>query len=283
MSERKNIFKYLTRTEIGNGNVSFDDILLSAIEIALDKKGADRDNYFDANVKRMWNFILKQQEEEFNQKNIEPIFSIVNSTTRTIKCHLTESFTTTTQPKFSFLKSRPLILNEIDLITAREYEALSILVCKLLDANNFLLTPAGNEAGIDFVATMKFSNDAHYLFGVNGPVRIIGQCKKYSSAVQVDKVKEFNSTLNDVYHLTPKMRTVLPSWFSQSKGIIIGWIISHSGFQQGAKDRAKDFGIVISETRDLAELISASDKFYPTIAINQRHQNLKLELDDILR
>lgn len=100
--------------------------------------------------------------------------------------------------------------------------------------------------------------------------------------MQVDKIKEFITTLNDVYHLTSKMRTVLPLWFSQSKGIIIGWIISHSGFQQGAKDRAKDFGIVLSDTRELRDLISSSMEFYPAIPINQRHLNLRQELQDIL-
>lgn len=282
MSERKEIFKFFTRKEIGTGIISFDDILLQAIESVLNKFGADRDKYYDANVNKLWNYILKQQEEDYTQKKIEPIFTVVSSTTRTIKCYLNESFSTTTNPRFTFLQSRPLVLNEIDLINPRQYEALSIYLCKLLDANNVFLTPSGNEAGIDFIATIKFSEESHYLFGANGPIRIIGQCKKYSTAVQVDKIKEFNTTLNDVYHLTAKMRTVLPSWFMQAKGIIVGWIISHSGFQQGAKDRAQDFGIILSETRDLGDLISASGKFYPSIPLNQRHLNLKKELQDIL-
>lgn len=282
MSERKDIFKFFTRTQIGSGIVSFDDILIQAIEQALNKKGVDRDNYFDANVNKMWNYINKTQEEDYTYKKVEPIFTIVNNSLRTIKCHLSESYLNTTKLRYNYLQSRPFLLNEIDLITARQYEALSIYLCKLIDANNVLLTPSGNEAGIDFIATIKFSDESHYLFGINGPLRIIGQCKKYSTPVQVDKVKEFNTTLNDVYHLTSKMRSVLPTWFSQSKGIIVGWIIGHSGFQQGAQDRAKDFGIVLSETRELGDLISSSSKFNPTMPIDQRHLSLKKDLQDIL-
>lgn len=284
LSQRRDIFKFFTRTVIGEKIVSFDDIYLKAIENVLNKKGADRDNYYDANVKGHWNYILKTQEEEYNNKRIEPLFSVVNSTTRTIRCHAHEKLSNTSSltTRYQNLLSRPYILNEIDLITPRQYEALSVYICKLLNANNVYLTPAGNEAGIDFIATIAFSDDSHYLFGINGPIRIIGQSKKYSDPVKIDKIKEFNTTLNDVYHLTTKIRSILPAWFSQSKGIIVGWIIGHSGFQQGAKDRAKDFGIVLSETRDLGDLISCSDKFYPSLAIDRRHQDLKKDLQLII-
>lgn len=282
MSARREVFKFFTRTEIGPGVASFDDILLKAIEQALNKRGADRDNYYDANAVSLWNYILKTQEDEYIQKRVEPLFSVVNSVTRTIKCHLSESFNNTANIRFANLQSRPYVLNEIDLINPRQYEALSIYLCKLLNANNVLLTPSGNEAGIDFIATIKFSDESHYLFGINGPIRIIGQCKKYSTAIQVDKVKEFNATLDDVYHLTTKIRTVLPDWFSLSKGLIVGWIIGHSGFQQGAKDRAKDYGIVLTETRDIGDLISSSVNFHAALPVNQRHLNLRTELQAIV-
>jgi hypothetical protein len=264
------------------GTLSFDDLLSDAIEKSLNKFGSERDSYLTANAKKHWNYILKEQQENFIGRNIEPIFKVVSSSSRTIECNLLHNLNTTRNNKYNLIKSRPYILNEIDLINARQYEALAIHVSRLLNANNVLLTPTGNEAGIDFIATIKFSDEANYLFGINGPIRIIGQCKKYGSAVQVDKIKEFNSTLGDVHHMTNKMRTVIPSWFSQAKGVIVGWIISHSGFQQGAKDRAKDYGIILSDSLDLSEIISTSKEYYPTTNYNQRHNNLKQELIEII-
>jgi hypothetical protein len=277
-SERKKIYRFFTRKEIGNGNVSFDDILLEAIEVCLGKIGLVRDNYFDANVGRLWNYLLQEQENQHNLNGINPIFKVVNSTSRTICCYVSEKFSVSNDRKYYLLKSRPYLLNEIDLLNPREYEALAAFVCKLLGANNILLTPSGNEAGIDFVATIKFHENSHYLLGSNGPIRIIGQCKKYSSAVQVDKIKEFTTTLNEVHNLHQKVRKVLPSWFSQAKGPILGWVISHSGFQQGAKDKGKEYGLILSETRDLGEIIAASKKYYVNVPINTRHNFLRNEV-----
>lgn len=238
--------------------------------------------YFDANVKRIWSYLLKAQEDDRSQRFLNPLITVTDPSKRLITCYLKNEYNRTKEKHFNLLMSRPHILSAIDTLTSREYEALSVLLCKISEANNYLLTPPGNEAGIDFIATIKFNEDAHYLFGVNGPIRIIGQCKKYASPVQLDKVKEFNATLNDVYHLTHKVKGIIPSWFSQSKGIIVGWIIGHNGFQQGAKDRAKDFGIVLSDSRDIAEIISKSEKYYPTTDYSIRHLQLKNELKKIL-
>lgn len=282
MSESKKIFKQMMLSNISSGALSFDDLLSTAIEKALNKTGSVRDSYLTANAKRHWNHIIKEQNENHKSRNIQPIFKVVNNTSRTVECFLLDKFNSTADNKFNLLKSRPFILNEIDLINPIQYEALAIKVVRLLNANNVLLTPPGNEAGIDFIATIKFSDEANYLFGVNGPIRIIGQCKKYSSAVQVDKIKEFNSTIGDVHHMTHKMRTVIPSWFSQAKGVIIGWIISHSGFQQGAKDRAKDYGIILSDSFDISEIISGSENYHQTSNYDQRHIHLRQELIDII-
>lgn len=282
MSESKKIFKQMMLSNITAGTLSFDDLLSSAIETALKMTGSVRDSYLTQNAKRHWNNIIKVQSENYRDRNIQPIFKILNGSSRTVECHLLDKLNSTGDNKFNLLKSRPFILNEIDLINPRQYEALAIKVSRLLNANNVLLTPPGNEAGIDFIATIKFSDEANYLFGVNGPIRIIGQCKKYNTAVQVDKIKEFNSTIGDVHHMTNKMRKVIPSWFSQSKGVIVGWIINHSGFQQGAKDRAKDYGIILSDSFDIAEIISATDSYHPASTFDQRHIHLKQELLDII-
>lgn len=282
MSDQKKIYKYFTRSVLPDTPFSFDTLLFEAIENSLFKTGIEREAYFQANINRLWNHIQKTQYEFHKEKGIQPLINTQQLSTRLVSCYLNDTFGKSQDRKFYFLKSRSRILNEIDLLTHREYEALSILLCENLSANNTLLTPTGNEAGIDFIATIKFSETSHYLFGINGPLRIIGQCKKYNSAVQVDKVKEFNSTIFDVQHLTSKMRSILPLWFYQSKGPIIGWIISHSGFQQGAKDRAKDFGIILSDTLEIGEILSMSRKFYHDLPYDKRHEKLKIEIQKIL-
>ncbi|WP_313214274.1 restriction endonuclease [Soonwooa sp.] len=282
LSERKQFYKYFTRNPIDPNIHCFDDLFLNAIENVLNKKNADRDQYFDANIKRIWNYVVKRQEDDLHYKSIEPIFYIHDINTRLIQCNLAYNFSSSKKKNYHFLKSRSYLLNEIDTINHRQYEAIAIYLCELLGAKNVLLTPPGNEAGIDFVATIEFNKNAHFLFGINGPIRIIGQCKKYGSPVQVDKIKEFNATLQDVYSLTTKMRSVLPNWFLKSKGIIIGWIISHSGFQNGAQERANDYGIIISDTEDIAQQIASSKKFYGDKSIDRRHLNLKDDLNKYL-
>lgn len=282
MSEQKKLYKFFTRCVFPNTNFSFDTLLFEAIERSLFKSGIERDSYFQANVQRIWNYMQKMQYELQKEKGIQPLLNIQNFSTRHVSCYLNDSFKNSQNKKYYFLKSRPKILNEIDLLTSRQYEALSILLCEILSANNTLLTPSGNEAGIDFIATIKFSEAAHFLFGINGPIRIIGQCKKYNDAVQVDKVKEFHSTISDVQHLTAKIRGILPAWFYQSRGLIIGWLIGHSGFQQGAKDRAKDFGIILSDTIEIAEIISGSKKFHQDLPFDRRHEKILLEIQNIL-
>lgn len=282
MSDLVKIYTFFTRYSFPATDFSFDVILTEAIERCLFKTDVERDIYFEANVKRIWNYVKKTQYELCKEKSILPLFSIQQESTRIIRCYVNDCFQKTLDKKYYFLKSRPNILNEIDLLSHREYEALSILLCENLSANNTLLTPRGNEGGIDFIATIKFSETSHFLFGVNGPIRIIGQCKKYNTAVQVDKVKEFNSTIGDVHRLYPKVKNVLPLWFLQSKGPIIGWIISHSGFQQGAKNRAKDFGLILSDTLEIGEVFSSSKKFFQNMPYDMRHKQIKKGVQDIL-
>lgn len=267
---------------IGGGEYSFDDLLLDAIEKVLDLESDKKEKYFDNNVNKLWSYFLSSIEKEKTTYGIHPSFIVINATTRKITSYAHHMYNISGHLQYDLLKSKPYILNEIDLLSHREYEALSVLVCKLLSAKHYYLTPPGNEGGIDFIATLKFANLAHCIFGVNGPIRIIGQCKKYTSLVKESQIKEFNSTLADVYHLTSKMRKVLPSWFYESRAPIIGWVIGESGFQTGAIQRAKDFGILLSDTTDLGEVISTSTRFHESEPFDQRHKGLKSDIKAIL-
>ena len=71
-------------------------------------------------------------------------------------------------------------------------------------------------------ARIPFSNKAHFLIGVKGPVRIVGQCKKYTSKDNIGHMKEFVTTSNYVYNRSYRVGEILPDWFKSERGHIIG-------------------------------------------------------------
>ncbi|MCP4345201.1 MAG: hypothetical protein GY795_06705 [Desulfobacterales bacterium] len=53
----------------------------------------------------------------------------------------------------------------------------------------------------------------------------------------------------------------LPHWFISSKGILIGCILAHSGAQSGSHAIANDHGIIIADSRDIAEILALHKKW----------------------
>jgi hypothetical protein len=51
-------------------------------------------------------------------------------------------------------------------------------------------------------------------------------------------------------------------------------MIAHTGFQLGAKNEAKKHCIVLSDSRDLAEILSLSRRFYPSVNASNRVSRL---------
>ena len=131
-------------------------------------------------------------------------------------------------------------------------------ICDLLGADKISLTAPGNEGGVDFFARISFPQKAHFLFGTKGPIRIVGQCKKYANRDNVGHMKEFVTTMNNVYNKSYRAGEILPDWFKLEKGDIIGWHIANSGHQTGALDVAKNYGILVSDTKQLIEIICNS-------------------------
>jgi hypothetical protein len=273
MSDKQKLHNFLVKTHFPQGYLKFEDVLRLAGTKVFNKSGVDLPLFVQSTLKRHWNNLLKLIDSD-KENNLSPLFKIVNNQSKIIECN--------NNPSVCFRNKlnndRIDFLNFIDTINDREYEALCCIVLKNLGANNVLLTPPGNEGGIDFVGTIKFSQNAHFLFGINGPIRIIGQSKFYGQKVTVKDIKEFDSTINDVQRLSPKVNSVLPNWFKQEKGPIIGWFIAHSSFQSGANDRAKNFGFINSNTRDLVEVLTKSKLFYPYEKSSKRIKKLKEEI-----
>ena len=86
----------------------------------------------------------------------------------------------------------------------------------------------------------------------------MGQCKKYSTKDNVGHMKEFVQTLGNVYNRSYRAGEILPDWFKVGKGDIIGWHISNMGHQSGALDIAKNYGILVSDTKQMIDIICNS-------------------------
>ena len=71
----------------------------------------------------------------------------------------------------------------------------------------------------------------------------------------------------------------MPKWFDVISGPIIRWHIASSGHQSGALDYAKNYGILVSDTKQLVEIICKSKKVkYRDDYISYVVDNLKEEL-----
>lgn len=149
-------------------------------------------------------------------------------------------------------------MRAIDNFDDRDFEALACVVLKIIGATHIRLNEGGNEGGVDFYATLKIHTKNHMFSNIGGALRVVGQSKKFSSSIQDSVVKEFCQTLVDIKQLSPSIREKIPSWFLTTRSPIIGWIISHNGFQSGATERAKNHGIIISDSLDIAEIIAVS-------------------------
>ena len=82
--------------------------------------------------------------------------------------------------------------------------------------------------------------------------------QKYANKDNVGHMKEFVTTMNNVYNKSYRAGEILPDWFKLERGDIIGWHIANSGHQTGALDVAKNYGILVSDTKQLIEIICNS-------------------------
>jgi hypothetical protein len=184
--------------------------------------------------------------------------------------------------RITSLQSRPTILSGIDTLDDRQYEALGGVISRLIGANAVFLTRRGNEGGIDFFASIHVYGSSHLFSGISSPVRVIGQSKKYKNPVQVDKIKEFIQTVQDVKNYRDEVRKHVPPWFRTARGPIVGWIIAHSGFQSGAQSRANTDGIVLSDSTDLAEIAALSRQLPRNQSASARAKHLESLVMNIL-
>lgn len=233
--------------------LQFKDILKDALRSTVTADDVEIDRLTDVKKRGLWRLLHKEISQDINRQ-IVPLFNIVDEMDQKIRWIGTSSIGVDCRKRYKYV-IRPALYQLIDEFSYRQYESLACVLCQMLGAQNVMLTLPGNDGGIDFLASIKFSASAHYLFGTKGPLRIVGQCKKYSSSDNVGHMMEFIQTLQYVYNHSYRPGEVLPNWFKANPGPIIGWHIAHSGHQSGASDLAKNFGILISDTKELIDLI----------------------------
>lgn len=245
------IFKKMYRTEFENLVYPFEEILKKCIldEITQDPSAAELIAINKAN--RLWNKYRKEYKDDI-ENGVVPLFSIVNENEKIVQWI---GDTAEFGLKKEYFKVRPDLYDFMDQLDDREYEKMACVICEFLGADKILLTNPGNEGGIDFLARIPFSKKSHFLFGVKGPIRVVGQCKKYTKKDNIGHMKEFVQTLGNVYNRSYRAGQILPDWFQLEKGDIIGWHIANMGHQSGAKDMAKNYGILLSDTKQIIDII----------------------------
>lgn len=272
MSEKKDLLAALHRTELPSGNIDFRALLSRLAESALGKARSDADAFADVNLRKYWNWLARELDDH-TARGLTPFFTQASGGVFAISsaCHaLAASSNAQERLRGTLAMSRPFVLRQIDAMTDREYEALACVSCEAIGSGRTLLTPPGNEGGIDFFATLSISTRTHVLSAAGAEIRIVGQCKKYGSPVAVDKLEQFITTMQNVRHRSERVRRHIPAWFDQARGPIIGWVMAHSGFQTGAADEAKNHGIILSDSLDLAELVCLSDSFHSALSPSDR-------------
>lgn len=254
VNENVVIFNKMYRSQYGDEEYFFVEIIKKAVLRTLTDDIGKAEIIAEAKLNRLWNCYKKQYEEDISN-GIVPLFSIVNNYEKKVRW-IGECLDNNSRREC--YKIRPELYKFFDKLNDREYEVMACVICYLLGADKISLTASGNEGGVDFFARISFPQKAHFLFGTKGPIRIVGQCKKYTSKDNVGHMKEFVTTMNNVYNKSYRAGEILPDWFKMENGTIIGWHIANSGHQTGALDVAKNYGILVSDTKQLIEVICNS-------------------------
>lgn len=254
IKEDQTIFDGMYRIKYDDCEYYFEEIIKMAILKTLTEDPLKAEAMAASKVNRLWTLYKKKHFEDL-ANGITPLFSVISEYEKKVRWIGERPDSNIGR---SYFKIRPDLYRYFDTLGHREYEVIACVICELLGADKICLTPKGNEGGVDFFARIPFSKKSHFMFGRKGPIRIVGQCKKYVGKDNIGNMKEFVTTLNNVYNKSFRVGEILPEWFKMEKGDIIGWHISNMGHQTGALDVAKNYGILVSDTEELIEIICCS-------------------------
>jgi len=226
--------------------------------------------YTEATFVAFWNYVLRTLEDH-SRRGLSPSFSIQSSETRTFCCYpVPYEAHGLVRRNAVRVQDRPTFLRMIDDVTDRQYEAMSCVLLEALGATKVELTRAQGDGGIDAFGLIERSYGSHLFGGTHHPIRFVVQSKKYKDAIDAGRMKEFIQTLSEVkYGGQSKTENVIPGWFKAARGPIIGFVVSHRGFQSGADSRARSHGILTADSVDLAEVIALKGSLYGSDGIDK--------------
>jgi hypothetical protein len=164
-----------------------------------------------------------------------------------------------TKPRLrEWLRLRSVIADWLHGLDDTSYELAAGVLMQSLGASRIHVTPHGNDFGIDFLAIVPAhcSNEL-FVSGSKG-VRIVGQSKKYNSAVAREKIQAFNSIMSSIRDNKHELIAVIPGWFRGSSSPLLSCYVAHSGFQSGSSTMAGQHGHVMLDSLQMAEILARS-------------------------
>ena len=277
------VVSWYLEQDFDNVAISFDDHLVDAVEISLRKSRIEAEFYAENHSDRLWN-LLRRQIEDDRQRGLYPTFSEVGFSFKRLfwnPKYFPSGVSKYDRRSRLRLRSRINILKSIKSMTSLQYEALSVLACKLSGAAHSCMTP-NDDFGIDFFAVIPSMGKTHLFSGGSGPLRIVGQCKMYAKEVERPDIETFLAAIGRVHQRSAILKDLIPDWFVTERGPIIGWFVAHNGLQGRAREYANNFGIIHSDSRDIAEILTMSRAWQPSDGVNAPVELMRREIDEIL-
>ena len=280
-NETGTIIRWFYRESFGPGVLDFDTLLYDAVTLSLGKSPMDAEAYLQRNRGRLWSELLKNLDFDVRAGR-QASFDVADRYGRKLQWLPANAASLGHVKDKQFRirqRARPFMLQLIDSLDERQYEALGCVVSELVGATNVLLTPVGNERGIDFLATLQIPGKCHVFGGIQRLFRVVGQAKKYESRVEYKEVQRLNSTIDEIKHRSPDVQKFMPSWFQAASGPIVGWLIAQRGVQSGSIAYAQHHGITVSDSIDLAEIAALSREVDCSQRPEQRAEILRIKID----
>jgi len=278
------LIDWLYRQDLPVGDIEFDALLIDAAETCFTKSRIEAEVYAEKSAKRHWNNLIRQVADD-NDRGLHPHFRVLSNSGHRfswIAKDLGSHTLSVGKTKKALMQARPSILRRIDTLTNRQYEAAGCVVSRLIGARHISMTRPGNEGGVDFFASLNVYGQSHVFSGSQSALRVIGQCKKHTRPLETGELRSFLTTISDVKSNLTTVRDHIPDWFRSAKGPIVGWMVAHSGFDGGAMDRAKNEGILLSDSLDLADMLSVSRSLAPGLSPHERAVEFQRLVEEIL-
>jgi hypothetical protein len=260
--KKPQLLDWLLRQDL-TGVHSCESLLNQAAQACFKYDAYSAAAYTESNKTEFWNFVVRANEQH-TARGVSSSFSIQSSETRSFHCYpAPDLLRGKARLNAIRVQDRPAILRMIYDLSDREYEAMSCVLLEALGATRVNLTRKGTEGGVDAFGLIEHARASHLLGSIHHPLRVVVQSKMWRNPIGPDAMKVFLQTLHEVKEGgQPKTNAIVPSWFREARGAMIGLVVSHKGFQSGADSRARSQGILVADSIDVAEVIAVRRNLY---------------------